>query len=48
MIGDAAMFSVIDPGEAALVALELSEEVANDKVLGGLRVGLASGPGPRT
>ena len=44
MIGDAAMFSVIDPGDAALVALELSEEVANDKVLGGLRVGLASGP----
>ncbi len=44
MIGDAAMFSVIDPADAALVALELSEEVGNDPVLGGLRVGLASGP----
>ena len=44
MIGDAAMFSVIDPGDAALVALELSEEVTHDPVLGGLRVGLASGP----
>ncbi len=44
MIGDAAMFSVVDPAQAALVALELSDEVARDPLLGGLRVGMASGP----
>jgi adenylate cyclase len=43
MIGDAAMFSVIDPVHAALIALELSDAVEHDPILGGLRVGLASG-----
>ncbi len=44
MIGDAAMFSVVDPVQAALVALELSDVVARDPLLGGLRIGMASGP----
>lgn len=44
MIGDAAMFSVVDPAQAALVALELCDEVARDPVLSGLRIGMASGP----
>jgi adenylate cyclase len=44
MIGDAAMFAVTTPVEAALVALELSDAAANDHRLTGLRVGMASGP----
>ena len=44
MIGDAAMFSVVDPAQGALIALELTEAVEHDPVLGGLRVGMASGP----
>lgn len=44
MIGDAAMFSVVDPTQGALVALELSNEVARDPLLSGLRIGMASGP----
>ena len=44
MIGDAAMFTVTSPVEAALVALELSDAAANDDRLTGLRVGMAGGP----
>ena len=44
MIGDAAMFSVVEPAQAALIALELVDAVEHDSILGGLRVGLASGP----
>jgi adenylate cyclase len=44
MIGDAAMFSVVEPERAALIALDLSEQVDRDPLLGGLRVGMASGP----
>ncbi len=43
MIGDAAMFSVVDPVHAALIALELSDAVERDPLLVGLRVGMASG-----
>jgi adenylate cyclase len=44
MIGDAAMFSVLDPVQGALIALELTDAVERDPILGGLRVGMASGP----
>lgn len=44
MIGDAAMFTVVSADRAALVALELSDAVAADDLLPGLRVGMASGP----
>jgi adenylate cyclase len=44
MIGDAAMFSVVDPAQGALVALELADAVQRDPILGGLRIGMASGP----
>lgn len=44
MMGDGAMFSIVDPEQAALAALELSAEVGRDPMLKGLRVGLASGP----
>lgn len=44
MIGDAVMFSVVEPEHAALIALEMSAEVERDPLLGGLRVGMASGP----
>ncbi|NND73824.1 MAG: adenylate/guanylate cyclase domain-containing protein [Ilumatobacter sp.] len=44
MIGDAAMFAVVGPVQAGLVALELSEAVARDEQMGGLRIGMASGP----
>jgi adenylate cyclase len=44
MIGDAAMFAVVDPVQAALVALELSTAVERDDLLSGLRVGMACGP----
>ena len=44
MIGDAAMFSVVDPVQGALIALELLEAVEHDPILGGLRIGMASGP----
>lgn len=44
MIGDAAMFSAVDPVQAASIALELSEAVANEPRLSGLRVGMAQGP----
>jgi adenylate cyclase len=43
MIGDAAMFSVVDPTHAALIALELSDAVERDLLLSGLRIGMASG-----
>jgi adenylate cyclase len=44
MIGDAAMFTVVDPVHGALIAIELSEAAADDDQLPGLRVGMASGP----
>jgi adenylate cyclase len=44
MIGDAAMFSVLDPVQGALIALELTDAVERDPILGGLRIGMASGP----
>lgn len=44
MIGDAAMFSVVDPVQAALIALEMAAAVEHDSLLGGLRIGMASGP----
>lgn len=44
MIGDAAMFSVVEPAQGALIALELTAAVEHDPLLGGIRVGLASGP----
>lgn len=44
MIGDAAMFTVVDPVDAALLALDLSDAVATDELITGLRVGMASGP----
>lgn len=44
MIGDAAMFTLVDPVQAALVALELADAVAADDLLTGLRVGIAVGP----
>jgi adenylate cyclase len=44
MIGDAAMFAVVDPTEAALIALDLTAEVTRDELLSGLRVGMARGP----
>lgn len=44
MIGDAAMFSVVDPRSGALIALDLTDAVSDDPVLSGLRVGMASGP----
>jgi adenylate cyclase len=44
MIGDAAMFSVVDPVQGALIALELADAVDQDPILGGLRIGMASGP----
>ena len=43
MIGDAAMFTVVDPAGAAMVALELADEVAAEPRLSGLRIGMASG-----
>ena len=43
MIGDAAMFTVVDPAQAALVALELTDAAAHDDRLSPLRVGMASG-----
>ncbi len=43
MIGDAAMFTAVDPVQAASIALQLTEEVASDDVLSGLRIGMASG-----
>lgn len=43
MIGDGAMFSVVDPVTAGLIALELADGVAADDRLPGLRVGMASG-----
>ena len=44
MIGDAAMFTVLSPVDAAMVAVELSEAAAADEVMSGLRIGMASGP----
>ncbi len=44
MIGDGAMFSVLDPAHAAMIALELSAAVAADDRLPGIRVAMASGP----
>lgn len=44
MIGDAAMFSVLDPVHGATVALEINEAVAAEPALGSVRVGLAYGP----
>lgn len=44
MIGDAAMFSVVDPAQGALIAIELAEAVGRDALFGGLRIGMASGP----
>lgn len=44
MIGDAAMFTVVDPVEAASLALEISDTVAEDDLVTGIRIGMASGP----
>jgi adenylate cyclase len=44
MIGDAAMFTIVDPASAALAALELSDAARTDELLSGLRIGMASGP----
>ncbi|MGB0114353.1 MAG: adenylate/guanylate cyclase domain-containing protein [Ilumatobacteraceae bacterium] len=44
MMGDGAMFSVVDPAESALLALDLAAAVQCDEVLSGLRIGMASGP----
>jgi adenylate cyclase len=44
MIGDAAMFTLVAPEQAALVALELADTVAGDDLLPGVRVGMAAGP----
>jgi adenylate cyclase len=44
MIGDAAMFTLVAPEQAALVALELADIVAGDDLLPGVRVGMAAGP----
>ncbi len=44
MIGDGAMFSVLDPADGAAIALELADAVAADDHLPGLRVGMATGP----
>ncbi len=44
MIGDAAMFTVLDPRDAASIALELAELVAADDLLNAIRVGLSYGP----
>jgi adenylate cyclase len=44
MIGDGAMFSVLDPAQGAMIALELSAAVAADDRLPGIRVAMASGP----
>jgi adenylate cyclase len=44
MIGDAAMFTVIDPVGGAVIALELAAAVEADPSLGGIRIGMASGP----
>ena len=44
MIGDAAMFTAVDPVQAASIAVELSAAVANESRLSGLRVGMAQGP----
>ena len=34
MIGDAAMFSIVDPAQGALIALELTDAVERDPILG--------------
>lgn len=44
MIGDAAMFTVVDPAQGALIALEMAEAVAAEDSLGSLRIGMAYGP----
>ncbi len=44
MIGDAAMFTVVDPALGATIALEMAEVVAAEETLGNLRIGLAYGP----
>jgi adenylate cyclase len=44
MIGDAAMFTVVDPAHGAMIALEISEAVAAEPGLGSVRVGLGYGP----
>lgn len=43
MIGDAAMFTVVDPDAAGAIALEMSEAATHDELLPGLRIGMASG-----
>lgn len=44
MIGDAAMFTVVDPAQGAAIALAMNEAIARETSLGSLRVGLAYGP----
>ena len=44
MIGDAAMFTTVNPAGGARIALELADAVGADETLGGLRVGMAYGP----
>lgn len=44
MIGDAAMFTVSDAADAAMIALDLVDIVAAEPRLEGIRVGMAAGP----
>lgn len=44
MIGDAAMFTLVDPVAASLLALDLSDLLADDDLVTGVRVGMAIGP----
>ncbi|MEZ5246269.1 MAG: adenylate/guanylate cyclase domain-containing protein [Acidimicrobiales bacterium] len=44
MIGDAAMFTVVDPVQGAMIALEMAEAVAAEDALGSVRIGMAYGP----
>jgi adenylate cyclase len=44
MIGDAAMFTVVEPAAGAALALELAAAVAAEDRLGELRIGMAHGP----
>lgn len=44
MIGDEAMFTVLDPVKGARMALDLAQTFADDPSLSDVRVGLANGP----
>lgn len=42
-VGDEVMFGVTEPSDAAAIALELTERIAADEMLPGVRVGMAMG-----